>query len=47
MNEFNEILTYVNELLYEPNQLIIKNIREETQNSEYGAGIFQLNFKSV
>ncbi len=24
MNEFNEILTYVNELLYEPNQLIIK-----------------------
>ncbi|MFA1737891.1 MepB family protein [Lysinibacillus fusiformis] len=47
MNKFNETLTYVNELLYEPNHLIIKNIREETQNSEYGAGIFQLNSKSV
>jgi len=47
MNEFNKTLTYVNELLYEPNHLTIKNIREETQNSDYGAGIFQLNSKSV
>jgi len=47
MNVFNKTLTYVNELLYEPNHLTIKNIREETQNSDYGAGIFQLNSKSV
>jgi len=47
MNEFNKTLTFVSELLYEPNHLTIKNIREETQNSDYGAGVFQLNSKSV
>ncbi|MGY3189804.1 MepB family protein [Lysinibacillus sp. TE18511] len=47
MNKFNKTLAYVNELLYKPNNLTIKNIREETQNSDYGAGIFQLNSKSV
>ncbi|MFB7158167.1 MepB family protein [Lysinibacillus sp. NPDC056232] len=47
MNKFNKTLTYVNELLYEPNDLTIKNICEETQNSDYGAGIFQLNSKLV
>ncbi|KGR77966.1 MepB family protein [Ureibacillus sinduriensis] len=47
MNKFNEVLSYVNELLYEPNHLNIENIREETQNSDYGAGIFQLNSKTV
>ena len=47
MNKFNKTLAYVNELLYEPNNLTIKNIQEETQNSDYGAGIFQLNSKSV
>lgn len=47
MNKFNKALTYVNKLLYEPNHLTIKNIREETQNADYGAGIFQLNSKSI
>lgn len=47
MNEFNKTLIFVNELLYEPNHLTIKNIREETQNSDYRAGVFQLNSKSV
>lgn len=47
MNKFYEALTYVNEIFYEPNHLTIKDIREETQNSDYGAGIFQLNSKSV
>ena len=47
MNKFNKTLTYVNKLLYEPNNLTIKNIREETQNSDYGAGLFQLNSKSI
>lgn len=47
MNKFYKTLTYVNETLYEPNHLIIKNILEETQNSDYGAGVFQLNAKSV
>ncbi|WP_314590454.1 MepB family protein [Paenibacillus terrigena] len=47
MNNFYRALTYVNEFFYEPNHLKINSIREETQNSEYGAGIFQLNSKSV
>jgi len=47
MNRFSKTLTYVNEIFYEPNHLTIKAIREETQNSDYGAGVFQLNSKSV
>ena len=47
MNDFFEALTYINENFYEPNRFIIKAIREEAQNSDYGAGIFQLNSKSV
>jgi len=45
--KFYEALTYVNENFYKPNHFAIKAIREETQNSDYGAGIFQLNSKSV
>ncbi len=47
MNKFNKTLAYINELLYEPNNSTIKDIHEETQNSDYGAGLFQLNSKSV
>lgn len=47
MNEFFKSLTYVNENVYKPNQLVIHSIREEAQNADYGAGIFQLNSKSV
>ncbi|MEQ7805617.1 mep operon protein MepB [Priestia megaterium] len=45
--EFYEALTYVNENFYKPNHFAIKAIREEAQNSDYGAGIFQLNSKSI
>ncbi len=41
--KFYEALTYVNENFYKPNHFAIKAIREEAQNSDYGAGIFQLN----
>ncbi|MEB2278028.1 hypothetical protein LAV82_28950 [Bacillus sp. ILBB4] len=37
MNEFYKALTYVNENFYESNHLVIKAIREEVQNSDYGA----------
>ncbi|MEC1749611.1 MepB family protein [Bacillus mojavensis] len=47
MNEFYKTLTYVNKVIYEPNHLTISAIQEETQNSDYGAGMFQLNSKSV
>ncbi|MED3981031.1 MepB family protein [Priestia megaterium] len=47
MNEFYQALTYVNENFYKPNHFVVKAIREEAQNSDYGAGIFQLNSTSV
>lgn len=47
MNEFHKALEYINERFYKPNHLAIKNVIEETQNAEYGAGIFRLNSKSI
>ncbi|WP_020059755.1 MepB family protein [Bacillus sp. 123MFChir2] len=47
MNEFYNALTYINKMFYEPNHLTIKAVREEAQNSDYGAGIFQLNSKTI
>lgn len=47
MNEFYKALTHVNKIFYEPNHLTIHDIQEEAQNSEYGAGMFQLHSKSV
>ena len=44
MNEFNNTLKYVNEILYEPNHLTIKNIREETKNSDYGGWNISVEF---
>lgn len=47
MNNFNKVLTHVNKLVYEPNQLTLTSIQEEKQNSNYGAGTFQLPSCSV
>ncbi|ATP41080.1 mep operon protein MepB [Solibacillus sp. R5-41] len=47
MNQFSQAFTYINEVFYEPNHLTVTDVREETQNSEYGAGVFQLNCTSV
>lgn len=47
MNEFHKAINYVNKVIYKPNNLIIKDQKEEKQNSDYGAGIFQLNSKSI
>lgn len=47
MNLFTQAFTYINDVIYKPNHLTVKDIREEIQNSEYGAGVFQLNCQSV
>src|SRR5699024_3466399 len=47
MNDFHTALNYVNKLIYEPNDLIVKSIQEEKQNSQYGAGTFTLYSKNV
>lgn len=47
MNDFYKALNYINENLYQPNRLFISDVKEEVQNSDYGAGVFQLNEKSV
>lgn len=47
MDNFMKALTYVNERVYEPNQLKIKSVQEEKQNANYGAGTFQIASRSV
>lgn len=47
MNDFYTALNYVNETIYEPNDLYVKSIQEEKQNSKYGAGTFQLSSRTV
>ncbi|MCM3758501.1 MepB family protein [Sporosarcina aquimarina] len=47
MNDFQTAFTYVTNLVYQPNHFTIREVQEECQNSEYGAGIFQLDGKSV
>lgn len=47
MNNFYTALDYVNKMIYEPNDLPVKSIQEENQNSKYGAGIFKLSSRTV
>lgn len=47
VNDFYHALAYVNQMIYTPNQFIIQAVQEEAQNADYGAGIFQLNSKSI
>ncbi|MBD7908507.1 MepB family protein [Sporosarcina gallistercoris] len=47
MNDFQTFLAYVNKHVYQPNHFTINDVQEERQNSEYGAGTFQLGAKSV
>lgn len=47
MDDFYEVLTYVNDNFYKPNNLMIKDIQEEIQNKKYGSGIFRINSKTV
>ena len=47
MNDFYTALAYITEMVYEPNQLAVKLIEEEKQNSSYGAGRFQLSSRTV
>lgn len=47
MNEFYEVLEFMGQTIYKPNQLVAKSIQAEKQNAEYGAGTFQLASKTV
>lgn len=47
MNDFYAVLDYVNKVIYEPNNLPVNLAEEEKQNSQYGAGRFQLSSKTV
>ena len=47
MNDFYKALNLVNKMIYEPNNISVKSIREEQQNSKYGAGTFQLASRTV
>lgn len=47
MNSFYTALNYVNKMIYEPNNLTVKSVQEEKQNSKYGAGTFELSSRTV
>ena len=47
MNDFYTALNYVNKMIYEPNDLTVKSVQEEKQNSKYGAGTFELSSRTV
>ena len=47
MKDFYIALKYVNKMIYEPNDLYVKSVQEEKQNSKYGAGTFQLASRTV
>ncbi|MEI4803935.1 MepB family protein [Bacillus sp. NPDC077411] len=47
MNNFNNIIEKLDNIVYKPNNLIITNLKEERQNSEYAGGIFKLNNKTI
>nr|WP_315117416.1 MepB family protein [uncultured Clostridium sp.] len=47
MSKFNDTITELNNRIYNPNNLVIKNIHEEKQNPEYAGGIFQLNHRTI
>lgn len=47
MNDFHSTLSYINDLVYQPNGLKIHGVQEEIQNAKYGAGVFQLSSKTV
>lgn len=44
---FYSALKYVNKVIYEPNDLTVKSVQEEKQNSKYGAGTFRLSSRTV
>lgn len=47
MINFYTALNYVNKIIYEPNDLTVKSVQEEKQNSKYGAGTFRLSSRTV
>ncbi|MGM0838090.1 MAG: MepB family protein [Bacillota bacterium] len=47
MNNFNNTIKNLDNIVYKPNTLIITNLKEEKQNSQYAGGIFQLNNKTI
>lgn len=47
MKDFYKALTYVSKMIYEPNNLSLKSVQEERQNSKYGAGTFQISSRTV
>ncbi|HAG42584.1 MAG TPA: mep operon protein MepB [Clostridium sp.] len=47
MSKFNDAITELNNRIYNPNNLVVTNLHEEKQNSEYAGGTFQLNHRTV
>ncbi|MDC2864674.1 MepB family protein [Bacillus sp. BP-3] len=47
MNNFSNTIKKLDNVIYKPNNLLITDLKEEKQNSEYAGGIFRLNNKTI
>ena len=47
LNNFNDTIRDLNNIVYKPNNLMIKNLKEEKQNAEYAGCLFHLNNKTI
>ncbi|MEH7041844.1 MepB family protein, partial [Bacillus pseudomycoides] len=47
MNISNNIIENLDNIVYKLNNLVITNLKEEKQNSEYSGWTFQLNNKTI
>lgn len=47
MKNFHDALDYINQIMYEPYNLLVDSVQEEKQNAKYGAGTFQIASRTV
>ena len=47
LNNFNDTIRNLNNIVYQPNNLMITNLKEEKQNAEYAGCLFHLNNKTI
>ena len=47
MNIFYTTLSYLEKIIYKPNHISIKDVKEEKQNQSYGGGTFSIYSKTI
>ncbi len=47
LNNFNDTIRNLNNIVYQPNNLIITNLKKKKSNAEYAGCFIHLNHKSI